>query len=533
VATDDGMKKYLIERGLRRGSDFAKAIGIEPQATLEDLLHKAHAYIAYEEKEAAINIRNPRANSSSGQNCGPSRGGGDRKNDELPREKNRGPTSQFTSYTPLIASREHILDEVTAAEYKNYGVRMPKQVPPKRDADKTKWCRHHKTHGHVTEECIQLKDVIEILIRACRLNQYIKEDNPPRRGRPTPLAIEEAQAEDTGPKQVALSITRPEDFYISGEVSARLSKWENFPSAMVITCGGFNNLTVGSVKRKFDELISASSKMSSMFDTTKRVSVPLSFYLEELPGGSPNSQIPLLIQASMANFDVHRILVDEGSSCDIMYSSLFQVLQLDQPHLSPYLGSDLQGFNGSTSKPWGYVDLLVRFGQGEASKQVRVKFLVVDCSSLYQCIIGRTTLAELVAVPSTVHLKMKYYTSSGKVATIYGDIEAARRCFEAASKGSAAVNNKPSRKEKSGTSKSTADRPKLPADIRSVDLDSRFSKREHKEEKMLKKVNMESDEASKQNYRPIPDGEFEVIPLGEDPSKGVKIGDDLPELVKK
>jgi hypothetical protein len=207
VATDDGMKKYLIERGLRRGSDFAKAIGIEPQATLEDLLHKAQAYIAYEEKEAAINIRNPRADSSSGQNRGPSRGGGDIKNDERPREKNRGPTSQFTSYTPLIASREHILAEVTAAEFKNYGVRMPKQVPPKRDADKTKWCRYHKTHGHVTEECIQLKDAIEILIRAGRLNQYIKEDNPPQRGRPAPLAIEEAPAEDTRPKQVAMSIT--------------------------------------------------------------------------------------------------------------------------------------------------------------------------------------------------------------------------------------------------------------------------------------------------------------------------------------
>ncbi|KAK2443631.1 hypothetical protein QL285_014717 [Trifolium repens] len=249
-----------------------------------------------------------------------------------------------------------------------------------------------------------------------------------------------------------MSITQPEDFYISEEVSARLSKWENFPSAMVITGGGFNTYIVGSVKKKFDELISASSKMSSVLDTTKGTSVPLSFYLEELPGGSPNSQIPLLIQASMANFDVHRILVDEGSSCNIMYSSLFKILQLDQHHLSPYLGSDLQGFNSSISKPWGYVDLHVRFGQREESKQVRVKFLVVDCPSLYQCIIGRTTLADLVAVPSTVHLKMKYYTSSGKVATIHGDIEAARRCFEAASRGSAVVNNKPSKKgEKSST----------------------------------------------------------------------------------
>ncbi|MCI91854.1 hypothetical protein A2U01_0113149, partial [Trifolium medium] len=34
-------------------------------------------------------------------------------------------------------------------------------------------------------------------------------------------------------------------------------------------------------------------------------------------------------------------------------------------------------------------------------------------------------------------------------------------------------------------------------------------------------------------YRPIPDGEFEIIPLGEDPSKGIKIGDGLLDLVKR
>ncbi|MCI76432.1 hypothetical protein A2U01_0097702, partial [Trifolium medium] len=34
-------------------------------------------------------------------------------------------------------------------------------------------------------------------------------------------------------------------------------------------------------------------------------------------------------------------------------------------------------------------------------------------------------------------------------------------------------------------------------------------------------------------YRPIPDGDFEIIPLGEDPSKGIKIGMGLPDLVRK
>ncbi|MCI66775.1 hypothetical protein A2U01_0088033, partial [Trifolium medium] len=59
--------------------------------------------------------------------------------------------------------------------------------------------------------------------------------------------------------------------------------------------------------------------------------------------------------------------------------------------------------------------------------------------------------------------------------------------------------------------------------VSSVDLDSRYSKKEHKEEKKLRKENKESDEASKEILRPIPDEEFKLISLGEDPSKGVKI----------
>ncbi|MCI61482.1 hypothetical protein A2U01_0082739, partial [Trifolium medium] len=54
-----------------------------------------------------------------------------------------------------------------------------------------------------------------------------------------------------------------------------------------------------------------------------------------------------------------------------------------------------------------------------------------------------------------------------------------------------------------------------------VDLDSRLSKRENKEEKRLRKDNEEDEEASKQILRPIPDENFELIPLGEDPNRGV------------
>ncbi|MCI05789.1 hypothetical protein A2U01_0026842 [Trifolium medium] len=217
-------------------------------------------------------------------------------------------------------------------------------------------------------------------------------------------------------KQVAMCIWRPEDFYVPEDVSAEitaLSRWENFPQAMVISGGGYNKLTIGSVKRKFEEFIDASLNLNATLDKRKGGSLPLAFYREELPGGSANAHISLLVREDMANFEVRRILVDSGSSVDIMYAHLFETLQLDEYHLTPYVGSDLQGFNDATTKPWGYVDLIVTVGINETAKLIKVQFLVVESPSLYQCIIGRTAIADLLAVPSTAHLKMKYYTNKG------------------------------------------------------------------------------------------------------------------------
>jgi len=88
------------------------------------------------------------------------------------------------------------------------------------------------------------------------------------------------------------------------------------------------NISMGSMKRKFEELMSVNLLAPSDFNSRGRP--PLAFYDSELPGGSPNSTIPLLIRALMANTDVRRVLIDTGASCDIMYTRLFKTLQLTE-----------------------------------------------------------------------------------------------------------------------------------------------------------------------------------------------------------
>ncbi|MCI48243.1 hypothetical protein A2U01_0069486, partial [Trifolium medium] len=103
------------------------------------------------------------------------------------------------------------------------------------------------------------------------------------------------------------------------------------------------------------------------------------------------------------------------------------------------------------------------------------------------------------------HLKMKYYTKNGQVATINGDIVAARRCFEAATKNLNIVTT-PKKKAEQPTPTVNSVGSSNP-----VDLDARLAKKEHEEEKLKDK-----EPRAEKIYRPIPDGDFEIIPLGED-----------------
>src|SRR3954469_11348628 len=494
------------------------------------ILKRAQAFISFEEGEAAA-VKASRGNPvarSSNQDLSVTPRANERKRDDRSRDakERRGPAGRFNDYTPLKVSREKILAECINAEFRNSNIRPPKPNPTRPGTDKSKYCKYHKSQGHLTDECIHLKDAIETLIKEGHLSKYTRKGDPPKKK--DRRSSDEGNSPNARPLHVALSVTRPEDFIPSVGVTSALSIWEGFPTTMLITNGGDpGSLTIGSVKRKFDELISATSDLTPTLRRFKGRSEPITFYLEELPGGAPNATIPLLVRAKMANFDVRRILVDEGSSVDIMYSPLFQTLQLDDSHLTPYAGSDLQGFNGTTTKPWGYVELLVSFGEGEASRQVKTPFLVIDCKTLYNCIIGRPTLAELTAVPSTVHLKMKFYTKRGRVVTVNADIEAARRIFDASVKGLELISppSNSNKKARAEDESRPGDR-QTTADLNSVDLDARFTEEE------LKSGEEPQPEAA-HPIRPIPDGEFELIPLGHEPDKTVKIGKNIPDTPRK
>ena len=77
------------------------------------------------------------------------------------------------------------------------------------------------------------------------------------------------------------------------------------------------------------------------------------------------------------------------------------------------VNSSLVGFGGMKVQPAGAISLPVVVGAYPQQITKNVNFLVVDCSSSYNAIIGRPTLNSWKAVTSTYHLLVKFPTEHG------------------------------------------------------------------------------------------------------------------------
>jgi hypothetical protein len=110
---------------------------------------------------------------------------------------------------------------------------------------------------------------------------------------------------------------------------------------------------------------------------------------------------------------VIRVLIDSGSSADIMYWEAFKAMQLSNEHLMPYNGT-LVGFAGEQVEVMGYTTLLTTFGENDNAKTIKVRYLVLKTPfTSYNIIIGKPVFNALEAVMSTLYLSIKYPLDDG------------------------------------------------------------------------------------------------------------------------
>ncbi|XP_021836068.2 uncharacterized protein [Spinacia oleracea] len=137
---------------------------------------------------------------------------------------------------------------------------------------------------------------------------------------------------------------------------------------------------------------------------------------------------PLVIELKVANLKLRRILVDTGSSSDIIITTCLGHLEHD-PKTIEKIHYPIIGFGGGIIHPQGIITLPLRVGGRHQSKNLNVRFLIVKDLTAYNIILGRPTLNQAKAVVVTHLMLMKYVCDKGQVGTIHGDQKLARDCY--------------------------------------------------------------------------------------------------------
>ncbi|XP_075654838.1 uncharacterized protein LOC142625008 [Castanea sativa] len=117
----------------------------------------------------------------------------------------------------------------------------------------------------------------------------------------------------------------------------------------------------------------------------------------------------IVITLLIADYTIKRVLIDNGSSADILDYPAFQQIRLRQDQLHP-VNSALVGFGKTKVQPVGTITLSVVVEAYPQQITKEVNFLVVDYSSSYNAIIGKPNLNSWKAVTSTYHLSVKFST---------------------------------------------------------------------------------------------------------------------------
>ena len=196
-----------------------------------------------------------------------------------------------------------------------------KTDPTKKDS--TKYCEFHRDHGHRIDDCIQPRKEIEYLIRRGHLRCLVASEG--RGQAPPPSPHQPAPTQHQQPL---------------GEIQ--------------VISGGFEGGGGSSTARKAHLRSIRSEEILEIQAISKlpRLDPTITFSDSDMEAYQHPHDNPLVIRVVVANKTVHRVLVDNGSSADIIFASAFDKIGIGREKLEP-VNAHLRGFSGERVLPLG------------------------------------------------------------------------------------------------------------------------------------------------------------------------------------
>nr|CAN69878.1 hypothetical protein VITISV_015633 [Vitis vinifera] len=341
----------IFKRSICPGTPFFESLAKKPPTTMDDLFRRANKYSMLEDDVRAATQQvlvagRPARNSMEGSNKPPDR---PKPSDR----KQEGPSRpEMPPLTPLSISYEKLLPMIQGLS----DFRWPRPIgtdPSTRD--RSRRCVFHKDHGHTTETCRAFQDV--------------------------------SQHNNLGAPRVSVA-----------------------PKAVINYINGGPSDEEYDSRRKRQKLLRAASireRINSIRPgLTGEGPRPIDGTIIFPPVDPARTLQPhrdaLILSLEIGDFDVRRILVDPGSSADLVQASVV----------------DRMGHNIILPVQAGPVTL-------------NVQFSVVQELSPFNVILGRTWLHYMKVIPSTYHQMVSFLTNDGQI-DLYGSQLAARQCYQIA-----------------------------------------------------------------------------------------------------
>nr|CAN65401.1 hypothetical protein VITISV_005675 [Vitis vinifera] len=332
----------IFKRSICPGTPFFESLAKKPPTTMDNLFRRANKYSMLEDDVRAATQQVLVAGR-------PSRGEAERnaKPPDRPRPSDRKQEGSSCPDrpppTPLSISYEKLLPMIQGLS--NFRWPRPQGTDPS-TRDHSKRCAFHKEHGHTTETCRSLQYLVEKLIKAGHLKQYLRSDT--ERKITSQHHNPGAPRAPAAPKAVITILT--------GKLLRAASIRERINSIRPGLTGGGPRPIDGTI-------------IFPPIDPTRTLQL---------------HRDALILSLEIGDFDVQRILVDPGSSADLVQASVVShmghsLAGLENP------GRILSGFNGSSTTSLGDIVLPVQAGP----VTLNVQFSVVQELSPFNIILGR------------------------------------------------------------------------------------------------------------------------------------------------
>ncbi|XP_031280937.1 uncharacterized protein LOC116139397 [Pistacia vera] len=255
-------------------------------------------------------------------------------------------------------------------------VKWPSKLNPEARRDKTKWYEFHGDHGHNTADCIALQLEATALLKRGHLRDLLtdkgkntishkssKEPSPPLR-EPTPKGF--CSLISGGSEISGVS-------YSSAKRYARANLHHEVQSIHLVSRSHTHQV----IQFEDDEPVTLAAPYHDA----------------------------LVVSLQIANILVKRVFVDRGSSANILFLEAVKAMGLEEANINMW-PTLLVGF--SSEQKYTIGEIILPIYVDRVNKHTI--FLVIDCPSPYNVILGRPWIHDMREVSSTFHQTIRFPT---------------------------------------------------------------------------------------------------------------------------